>query len=82
MKREAIYDGIDTARDVADEKWGEVSIPERMYDQAYRYTLATILMEEVGEVARAILERDDESLASELFDVCQVAVAALEGLNL
>lgn len=81
MKREDIFDGIDVARDVADAKWGSKSIPNRMDEQGYRYALATILMEEVGEVARAILERDDENLADELFDVCQVAVAALEGLN-
>lgn len=39
-----------------------------------------VLAEEVGEVSRAVLERDREQLRRELVQVAAVAVAWLEGL--
>jgi NTP pyrophosphatase (non-canonical NTP hydrolase) len=43
-------------------------------------TKTTILMEEVGEVARAVLENDNTQLRKELVEVAAVAVAWLESL--
>ena len=42
---------------------------------------ATVLLKEVGEVARAVLERDVDQLRTELVQVAAVAVAWLEGLD-
>lgn len=39
-----------------------------------------VLTEEVGEVARAVLEHDEEQLRAELIQVAAVAVAWLEAL--
>ena len=41
----------------------------------------TILTEEVGEVARAIIEGDGDGLRIELVQVAAVAVAMIEGLD-
>ena len=41
---------------------------------------AAVLLEEVGEVARALLEGDREGLATELIQVAAVAVAWREAL--
>lgn len=38
----------------------------------------SILLEEVGEVARAVNEKDDEGLVSELFDVVTVCLRWLQ----
>ena len=66
-----ILQAIQDERDRQDAKWG-----------ANRYltqrTWLTILMEEVGEVAHASLEHDDDNYAEELIQVAAVAVAALE----
>jgi NTP pyrophosphatase (non-canonical NTP hydrolase) len=47
------------------------------------YVPATVktacLTEECGEVARAVLERDGDTLATELIQVAAIAVAWLEG---
>ena len=40
----------------------------------------TVLTEEVGEVGRAILDRDHPNLRAELIQVAAVAVAWLEGM--
>jgi hypothetical protein len=40
-----------------------------------------VLLEEVGEVARAVLEGDPQNLRAELVQVAAVAVAWLEGLS-
>jgi hypothetical protein len=42
---------------------------------------ATVLSEECGEVARAVLERDDHQLRRELVQVAAVAVAWLEAMQ-
>jgi hypothetical protein len=41
---------------------------------------ATVLTEECGEVARAVLDRKLEDLRTELIQVAAVAIAWLEGL--
>ena len=41
---------------------------------------AIVLGEECGEVARAVLERDDDALIRELVQIAAVAVAWLEAL--
>jgi hypothetical protein len=41
----------------------------------------TVLVEEVGEVARAVLEGDTASLRAELVQVAAVAVAWIEALD-
>lgn len=43
-------------------------------------TKAAVLGEECGEVARAVLERDNDALRAELVQVAAVAVAWLESL--
>lgn len=42
---------------------------------------SSVLAEECGEVARAILDRDDAGLITELVQVAAVAVAILEGMT-
>lgn len=77
MTRAEVFELIDVARNECDERWGTKSLnqPGRS-----AYTSTTILLEEVGEVARAVLESDSEGLRNELLDVAQVAVAWLESL--
>lgn len=75
MSQESVLQGIRSERDQQDAKWGKAS--ERC--QTKRQWLA-ILMEEVGEVAEAILEGDDENYLVELVQVAAVCVAALEDL--
>lgn len=77
MKQEEIFQRTAIERMKSDEKWGTQSIPNGTHSD---YALVTILLEEVGEVARAVLERDEENLRDELFDVMQVATAWLEAL--
>jgi hypothetical protein len=42
---------------------------------------AAVLLEETGEVARAVLERDSDALRRELIQVAAVAIAWLEGIH-
>jgi NTP pyrophosphatase (non-canonical NTP hydrolase) len=53
---------------------------ERIRRQSPQLRLA-ILMEEVGELARAILERDQSAMRTEAIQVAAVAVALVEGLE-
>ena len=62
---------IDSERRVQDLKWGS----QRELDDK---TWLAVLVEEVGEVARAILERDPDNLHEELVQIAAVAVAWLE----
>lgn len=72
--------GVQLARYQADQKWGRATGSEGPWLENPGLGL-TILMEEVGEIARAILERDTESVERELYDVAQVAVAWLESFE-
>lgn len=71
-----IFEAIAAERDNQNAKWGEGSIRDRSLAVGY-----TVLGEEVGEVARAILEGDAEGLRLELVQVAAVAVAILESLG-
>lgn len=72
---EGVLQQIRDERARQDAKWGratERNLPKK--------TWLTILMEEVGEVAEAILEEDDNNYPVELIQVAAVCVAALEDL--
>jgi NTP pyrophosphatase (non-canonical NTP hydrolase) len=72
LQNNAINDVL-LERDRQENKWGEQNhIP--------LYWLA-ILGEEVGEVNRAVLEKDDENYRAELIQVAAVAVAAVENYD-
>lgn len=73
--RKAIYKRIDQVRAKQNQKHPlPMGFPKGLRME--------ILVEEVGEVARALLERDPESLKAELVDVAAVAVRWLEILAL
>lgn len=87
MIRSDIYQAIDNERARQDAKFpgqwagfGDefaiVSLPHRR--QAALLECAAILAEEAGEVAKAVLERDDRGLEFELVQVAAVCVAWLE----
>ena len=71
---EAILQAVRDERAKQDAKWGKAA--ERNLPPQ---TWLTILMEEVGEAAKATLEGDPVNYAEELVQVAAVAVAALEG---
>lgn len=84
VSRATIYTDIDHERERQQIKWGrahawgkgdcssrDVSLPAKM----------AVLTEEVGEVARAILEFDRGGLRDELVQVAAVAIAILEGMD-
>jgi NTP pyrophosphatase (non-canonical NTP hydrolase) len=76
----SVYDDIRTERGRQDTlaaagRWGGESVATISDDRRLR-----VLVEEVGEVARA-LEEDDSQLPVELVQVAAVAVAWLEALG-
>lgn len=72
MSRRNIYTLIDIEREKQDAKWGD--LPRRLQDLLW----LSILVEEVGEVAQAILKRDWINLKEEIIQVAAVAIAWLE----
>lgn len=83
MNRSDIYAAIDTERNRQDKKWAashpwgqgsasSVNVPT--------IVKVAVLTEEVGEVARAVLDRDGDNLRTELVQVSAVAVAWLESM--
>lgn len=76
MNRLEVFNRVNLHRDQMDKKWGDKSIVA--IEQPH--FVSTLLAEEVGEVARAILEKDHEGLKSELLDVMQICCAWLEAL--
>ena len=73
MEIDTVFEDIRTERERQDTLWGvDRELPPR--------TWLTILMEEVGEVAKATLDKDYEGYREELIQVAAVAVAALENL--
>lgn len=68
-----IDEDIKKERARQDRQWGE----QNHFPQKW----LTILMEEVGEVASAILERDYDGYRNELVQVAAVAIAALEAID-
>lgn len=84
MTRTDIYQAIDTERARQERKWsrlhewgtGDCSSPA-----VEEIVKVAVLTEEVGEVARAVLDREDtDRLRAELVQVAAVAVAWLESL--
>ena len=64
ITKEAFNDLIQIERDAQDGKWGE----QHHSDEKW----LTILMEEVGEAAKAVLEENDEALLVEVVQVAAV----------
>lgn len=58
-------------------RWGAGDCSSRAVPDPVK---AVVLAEECGEVARAVLDSDPESLRNELIQVAAVAVAWLEGM--
>jgi NTP pyrophosphatase (non-canonical NTP hydrolase) len=73
---EAFLD-VNEERDRQDVKWGGIPGIDRRDDHTY----AAVLGEEVGEVCKAWLERDVESLRAELVQTAAVAIAWIEELD-
>ena len=74
--RESIFERISNHRDFIDRRYnreGFVGLDKNVRN--------TILVEEVGEVAKAVLEGDRANLEDELYDVAQVVVAWLETID-
>ncbi len=71
MTRLQILNAIVDERVRQDEKWGDQS----GHTAEFWYT---ILGEEVGEVANAVLNQNDKAIEKELLQVAAVAVAWLE----
>jgi len=76
VDREAIFERISNHRNAVDAKYAREGF--KGLDIHLRNT---ILAEEVGEVARAVLEHDRANLEDELYDVAQVVVAWLETID-
>jgi NTP pyrophosphatase (non-canonical NTP hydrolase) len=74
MNRQEIYAWIDEERDSQDLKWG----PNRRQNP---HTWLSILVEEVGEVAKAILQNNTSGLCEELIQCCAVIIAWLESIQ-
>ena len=89
MEREGIFELINQERLRQITLWGTEkelidSIRGNYGEEAWDFYLhqkAVVMTEEVGEVARAILEADSEHLKTELVQVAAVCVAMIEGLR-
>lgn len=64
ITKDAFNDLIQIERNAQDEKWGE----QRHTDEKW----LTILLEEIGEAAKAVLEENDEALLVEVVQVAAV----------
>lgn len=78
MNRLEVFNRINLAREAMDKRWGTGSIDKMAVEKPY--LVVAILTEEVGEVARACLEKDGDNLKAELLDVLQICTAWLEAL--
>jgi NTP pyrophosphatase (non-canonical NTP hydrolase) len=72
MNRSEIFNLINKERDKQDKKWG--ALPRCLSDVIW----LTILIEEVGECAQAVLKQDWGNLKVEIIQVATVAIAWLE----
>jgi NTP pyrophosphatase (non-canonical NTP hydrolase) len=72
MNRTDVFELINKERDKQDAKWG--ALPRCLSDVVW----LTILMEEVGECAQAVLKMDWSNLRVEVVQVAAVAIAWLE----
>ena len=83
MNRDEVFDAIDAERVRQGEKWSHWH--RWGYGDCSQQGLllpvkVAVLTEEVGEVARAVLDGDKDQLRAELVQVAAVAVAWLESL--
>jgi hypothetical protein len=77
-----IWTAIQTERVRQRDKWGaphDWGAGDCSSPLVARPVKAAVLAEECGEVARAVLDNDNDQLISELIQVAAVAVAWLEG---
>lgn len=83
MNRADIYAAIESERDrqralwMREHEWGYGDCSSRNLPAI---TKSAVLGEEVGEVHRAVLNRDNDALRAELVQVAAVAVAWLEAM--
>jgi len=79
IDRERIFQLINAERARQAQKWGQGDCSSLAVDPLVK---SAVLTEEVGEVARALLDREPAAqLITELVQVAAVAVAWLESLN-
>lgn len=71
-----VYAEVWGERQKQNAKWGTDSIVHRTSEAGFR-----VLGEEVGEVAKAINQRERENARAELIQVAAVAVAMVEALD-
>lgn len=84
MSRADIYALIDAERARQQAKWGgphEWGKGDCSSSDVEPIVKAAVLAEECGEVARAVLDYDDEQVRTELVQVAAVAVAWLEAIE-
>lgn len=84
MTRDVIFAAITAERARQQAKWGgkhDWGSGDCSGDGVPLTVKLTVLAEEFGEVARAVLERDQGSLRIELIQVAAVACAILESLS-
>ena len=67
ITKEAFQDLIQMEREAQIAKWGHQEHPDEKW--------VTILLEEAGEVAKAVLEKDDAALLQEMVQVAAVLQA-------
>lgn len=83
MRRSDVYALIDDERERQHDKWTRShnwGYGDCSSSAVFVSTKSMVLTEECGEVARAVLDCDAESLRRELVQVAAVAVAWLESL--
>ena len=83
MTRDSIYLAIDAERDRQSEAWCRPhywGFGDCSSESVEPTTKLTVLTEELGEVARAVLDNKPDDLVSELVQVAAVAIAWLESL--
>ena len=81
--RADIYAAIDAERDRQIRKWGgkhDWGTGDCSSLDVHNIVKVSVLSEECGEVARAVLDLDNTQLRTELIQVAAVAVAWLEAL--
>jgi NTP pyrophosphatase (non-canonical NTP hydrolase) len=77
MTREEVFKLLSKRRDAQNKKWGRADGDWPSSDPVK----LTVLVEEVGEIANAILEGDLPNLKDELIDTAAVLVAWLETVD-
>ena len=73
ITKEAFNDLIQIERNAQDEKWGE----QRHSDEKW----LTIILEELGEAAKAVLEKNEEGLLEETVQVAALLQAWVTSRN-